>query len=288
MRLHHALRQGPVVRAMLQAALRKPHSRPLETPTPGLSSTVPPRSDALIDAYLEHVGGSPAAYRKELPGHLFPQWGFPLLTRALSEAPYDLRRGLNGGCRIVFHRPLPRGEPLLLRARIEAVQDDGHRALLEARLWTSTRTAPDALEATLRVFVPLKKREGGSKNPPARIADDARPIDTWRIPSDAGLTFAALTGDINPIHWLGPAARAAGFKTPILHGFSTLARAIESLNAAHFSGDVHRLRSIDVRFTRPLLLPARPSVFLDGDTGFSVGTAPGGPCFLTGTYEVAP
>lgn len=288
MRLQHALRQGPVVRAMLKAALRKPHGRPLETPTPGRSSEVPARSAALVRDYLHHVGGSPAAYRSELPGHLFSQWGFPLLTEALAEAPYDLRRGLNGGCRIVFHKPIPADEPLQLRARIESVQDDGYRALLEARLWTSTRSAPDALESTLRVFVPLKKREGGSKNPPVRIADDARPIDTWKIAADAGVTFAALTGDINPIHWLKPAARAAGFKTPILHGFSTLARAIESLNAAHFSGDVHRLRSIDVRFTRPLLLPARPSVFLDGDTGFSVGTAPGGPCFLTGTYEVAP
>lgn len=289
MRLQHALRQGPVVRAMVRAALRKPHDRPLETPTPGRSDTVRPRPEKLIRDYLLHVGGDPVAYRGEVPGHLFPQWGFPLLTEALSAAPYDLRRALNGGCRMVFHKPIPAGEPLQLRARVESVDDDGSRAILEARLWTGTASAPDALESTLRTFVPLKKREGGRKKERPRVPDDATLVDRWKVPADAGLTFAALTGDFNPIHWVPPAARAAGFRNTILHGFSTVARAIESLNQARFAGDVHRLHAIDVRFTRPLVLPARPGVFLHDEAGaFSVGTEPGGPCFLTGTYELKP
>ncbi|MCB9690921.1 MAG: hypothetical protein H6736_03820 [Alphaproteobacteria bacterium] len=103
---------------------------------------------------------------------------------------------------------------------------------------------------------------------------------------DAGTDFAVLTGDVNPIHWIPAAARAAGFRSCILHGFSTMARSIETLNAARFAGDVHRLRAVDVTFTRPLLLPARPGVFIADDGGFSVGTQPGGPCFLQGSYEV--
>lgn len=290
MRLQHALRQGPVVKAMVRAALRKPHDRPLDTPTPGHSSTVPARPQRLIDDYLRHVGGDPRAYRGEVPGHLFSQWGFPLMTEALSEAPYDFRKALNGGCSMVFHKPIPAGEPLQLRARVESVDDDGYRAIVEVRLWTSTASAPDALEATLRTFVPLKRREDKKKKKEKpRVDPDATLIDRWRVPEDAGLTFAALTGDFNPIHWIKPAARAVGFKSTILHGFSTVARAIESLNTARFTGDVHRLHAIDVRFTRPLVLPAKPAVFLHPEPGvFSVGTAPGGPCYLTGTYEVNP
>ena len=41
-----------------------------------------------------------------------------------------------------------------------------------------------------------------------------------------------------------------------------------------------------MRFTRPLKLPARVSVFVDG-TAFFVGTAPGAPAYLTGTFTPA-
>lgn len=274
---------------MVRAALRKPHQQPLETPTPGRSATVPARPQRLIDDYVRHVGGDPRAYRGQVPAHLFSQWGFPLITEALAAAPYDFRKALNGGCSMVMHKPIPTGEPLQLRSRVESVDDDGYRAIVEVRLWTGTASAPDALEATLRTFVPLKRRKDKQKKDKPRVHVDAQLIDRWRVSEQDGLTFAALTGDFNPIHWIKPAARAAGFKSTILHGFSTVARAIESLNTARFANDVHKLASIDVRFTRPLVLPAKPAVFLHPEPGtFSVGTAPGGPCYLTGTFQVNP
>ena len=71
----------------------------------------------------------------------------------------------------------------------------------------------------------------------------------------------------------------------INHGFSTMARAIEGLNRSVFSGDVSKLESIDVQFTKPLVLPAEVGLYVDDDRVF-VGDAPGGPAYLVGTYSV--
>jgi hypothetical protein len=107
----------------------------------------------------------------------------------------------------------------------------------------------------------------------------------WNLGTHVGLEFAKLTGDFNPIHWIPPAARANGFRNVINHGFSTMARAIEGLNRSLFSGDVSRLEAIDVKFTKPLVLPAKVGLYIDDDRVF-VGDAPGGPAYLVGTYSV--
>ena len=118
----------------------------------------------------------------------------------------------------------------------------------------------------------------------------ARRISTWSLRGDAGMDFALLTGDFNPVHWIPIYARAAGFKHCILHGFSTLARAIEDLNRVVCSGNPTRLKSVDVKFTRPLVLPAgrrpiTPGVFIE-DGALFVGESAGGPAYLTGAYTL--
>ena len=37
----------------------------------------------------------------------------------------------------------------------------------------------------------------------------------WRLPADQGRRYAAVSGDYNPIHLYGWAARPFGFKQPI-------------------------------------------------------------------------
>jgi len=81
-----------------------------------------------------------------------------------------------------------------------------------------------------------------------------------------------------------PWARAAGFTGTILHGFATLARALEGLFRARFAGAVDRLRVVDARFVRPLVLPARVGLYLDANA-FFVGEAPGARPYLAATFE---
>ncbi|MBZ0117028.1 MAG: hypothetical protein K8H88_08545 [Sandaracinaceae bacterium] len=301
----HVLEQGPAIRGMGEAALAVLKQRlgmgasgaAPHVPGPEITETFPPRSKELVRDYVRHVGGDPSSYRGRVPAHLFPQWGFALQGKTLEGLRYPLARAMNGGCRLIQSAPLPDDEPLFVRANLESVDDDGRRAILEQKIVTSTPSAPDAVVAHLFVFVPLgggkqeNKNETRETRDKPRVDADAREIAFWRLRADAGLDFAKLTGDFNPVHWVPAYARAFGFKNTILHGFGTMARAIEGLNRALFAGDVDAWRQIEVRFTRPLVLPAKVGLYVKHEAGgvnrVWVGTAPGGPAFLQGTFQTS-
>ncbi len=286
----HALRQGPVVATLLRTAVAAARPRPTrapETPTPAVTTTVAPRPAELVRDYIRFVGGSTSAYKGELPPHLFPQWGFPPQAKTLKDVPYDLTKVLNGGCRIEWNAPLAASEPLHVRTWLDDIDDNGRRAVLRQKLVTGTQEHPEALVTTTYAIVPLprKKGEKREKKERPRIDLEWREVARWRLGPKAGLEFAVLTGDFNPVHWVPAYARMAGFKNTINHGYSTLARAIESLNKALWSGDAHRWHTMDVKFVRPLVLPAEVGLYV-GDGAFAVGDALGGPAYLTGTFTL--
>lgn len=281
------LHQGPTLGALARVALARGGGGGAtpQTPGPEIVRTLPPRPAELVRAYIRHVGGEPSAYKGRVPPHLFPQWVFAMQAETLGPVPYPMQRVLNGGCRFEVRGSLPIDEPLQVRAWLESVDDDGRRVILRSRSITGTASSPDALVTDNYAIVPLAKGDGKSKKERPRVPADAREIAFLRIRRDAGLEFAKLTGDFNPIHWVGPYARAAGFRSVILHGFATMARAIEALNRGVFAGDPHRLTAFDCRFTRPLPLPAKVGVYVREREVF-VGDAPGGPAYLTGSFEV--
>ncbi len=254
-------------------------------PGPELTAVLPPRRAALVQDYLRHVGGDRAG--KSLPPHLFPQWAFGLAAETLIGIPYPIAKVMNGGCSVTVAAPLPADEPLHVRVCLESIDDDGRRAVLCQRVITGTPSSPDALTARLYAVVPLgdpkaPKKAGGSRERP-RVPAGARELARWRLPANAGLDFAALTGDFNPVHWIAPYARAFGFKNTILHGFSTMARAWEGVQR-HLWVGTREIAAWDVKFTRPLVLPARVGLYVAGDT-VAVGDAPGGPAYMLGTFK---
>jgi hypothetical protein len=305
----YLLQQRSVIGALGRTALEglkqsmRRHARPgapVQVPGPERTEVVYPPSAALVRDYVRHVGGDPGAYRSTLPPHLFAQWAFPLAARTLDGLPYPAVRAVNGGCRLQIDGELPAGEPLMVSARLESIDDNGRRAVLKQRLSTRVGDRPPAVVAELFVVIPLRsgrsapksrnesndagngKPADGSKTPVC-APFDGREIACWRLRPDAGIDFAKLTGDINPIHWLPPYARAAGFPNVILHGFSTLARIHEGLNRGLLAGDVTALEELDVRFVKPLVLPHEARLFVAGDA-FFVADAPGAPAHATGTF----
>jgi hypothetical protein len=237
--------------------------------------------------YLRHVGGNPEAYAGVLPPHLFPQWSFPLAAKTLAKLPYPLTRVVNAGCRIEQRAALPANEALVVRARLEMVEDDGRRAKITQTVVTGTRQVPEAVVAEMRAYVPLAKGGGGRGDKAAPVVpSDAEEIARFEVGARAGLDFAVLTGDFNPIHWVPPAAKAAGFKGCILHGFATLARAYEALVSARCAGVPAKMKMVDVRFVRPLVLPGRVVACVRED-GVWLGEKAGGEAYLEGRFEVA-
>lgn len=288
------LQQGPVISTLASvaaAAVRQRLGHDGEAkaaptvPGPEFTTTIEPRDKDLLRTYIRHVGGDPGAYRGQVPAHFFPQWGFPLASRTLSGVPYPLFKVLNGGCRIEINAPLPAKEPLHARARLEGIDDNGSRAVLHQRVATGTSAEPEAVVAHLYAIVPLGG--GGSKGKKrerARVPHDAEELQRWKLRPDAGLDFAKLTGDFNPVHWVGPYARAFGFRNTILHGFSTMARAMEGVQRTLMAGSVRAIKSFDVKFIKPLVLPAKVGLYARGNDVW-VGDAPGGPAYLEGQFE---
>lgn len=256
------------------------------------NETVSPRANTLINDYIKHTGGNISFYRGIIPFHFFPQWSFPIMSKTLENLPFNLLKVINGGCKITINHQIPRGVPLHLRAQLTDLDANEKRVIMVQRLITETEETPEACIVEQTVFIPLSKkhindRESKKKKikEKARVSLNAREVGKFRVHKRSGLEFALLTGDINPLHWFPLYARGAGFKSSILHGFSSLARTIEILNRNVFSGDVSALKEISIKFTKPVPLPGEARVFIDNEGGLFTGVAPGGPVFLMGTYQ---
>lgn len=248
--------QGPMLATLGRAALSARTTAdgpPPSTPGPVLEDEVAAPATALVNAYLCWSGARADTQRGTLPPHMFPQWGFPLMARTLVGLPWRLDKVLNQGCRITVNGPLERGAKLSLRAQLVDLVDEGHRVRLVQRLWTSTAATPNALVADVIAVIPTGRRKGGAKRNTMPEPVWA-PVGTFRADRRDGWRFGVLTGDLNPIHWVGPYAKLAGFPRQILHGFGSLARSWEILAASA------PLSGVDVRFTRPLVLPAEGRV----------------------------
>lgn len=290
----YVLEHGPMLRALgatvlgaLAGRRAKPGGAP-EAPGPWFEAESRAPSPELVRAFVRATGGDPASYRGVLPPQLFPQWTLATASRALGALPYPLTKVVNAGCRLEIRSPIPAGESLRVRARLQAIDETESRVVLTTRIETGVAAAPDALVAELRAYVPLAgaaKKSGKSAGVPVVIPADARELARSRLAANAGLDFAKLTGDFNPIHWVAPYARAAGFRGPILHGFGTFAIAAAAVVRTQLAGDAGRLELLDVRFTRPLLLPAKVGVYVTA-TDLFVGDAPGGVPYLAGTYQI--
>jgi hypothetical protein len=294
---------GALVRAVALAAVRKP-TGPLVTPGPEIKLHVPSPSDALVKDFVRLVRGDPGAYKRELPPHLFPQWSFPAVLRALEGVPYPFARIVNAGCTLSIEGPLPKGEALDVTARLSSIDDNGRRAIMHVEVLTSTRSCGTALRADFRALAPLGgadkskngkgKRKGngrsnGSRAKDAgdkpRIPERGREIGRFSLPKRAGLDFAKATGDFNPIHWAPRYAKAMGFRSVILHGFGSLSWAFEGLVRGLYSGDVSRVTTIDANFVRPLVLPAKVGLYVWGEGELGLGDAPGGPAYMLGSHK---
>ncbi len=293
----YVLQQGPMLATLGKTAAlavaqkfapkRARASQAPVTPTPEVVRQVAPPPNDLLDAYVRHLGGDPRSYRGVVPPHFFPHWVLPVTAETLTGLSYPITRVVNAGCKMQVNAPLPRGEKLAVRAQLVSIDDDGKRAILTMRAVTGTESQPEALITEIYAHIPLKRERsepGAPKKEKPRVPGGVREIAFVHLSGDAGLSFAKLTGDFNPIHWIRPLAKAAGFRSVILHGFGTFARGVEALNKGLFGGDVHKLRSLEAKFTRPLVLPHDVGFYVQ-DRELFAGDAPLGPAYLVGHFE---
>jgi acyl dehydratase len=94
----------------------------------------------------------------------------------------------------------------------------------------------------------------GSSDAPVGATFDDVPTSgiTWRLESDLGRRYAAVSGDRNPIHLFALTAKALGFERQIAHGMWSKARCVAALE--------NRLPdavTVEVAFRKPIFLPGQ-------------------------------
>ncbi|MFB9744865.1 MaoC family dehydratase [Pseudonocardia sulfidoxydans] len=173
--------------------------------------------------------------------------------------------------RIVATRAIDAGE--LLRVAVHAERFVAHPKGAQVDLVTSVSAEGDAVWTARSTYLAR-----GARPPAGAIAATADELPdlsdepaaaVWRVAADTGRRYAAVSGDVNPIHLHPLSAKAFGFPTAIAHGMWTAARALASLQGR--TGDAI---AYDVEFRKPLRLPSQVSLRTRPvDGGWDLGVA---------------
>jgi acyl dehydratase len=249
-------------------------------PGAGLLPFVPGGGKEVPDLELSLVGvraeaEKVAAYAKvcgfALRGHLPPTYphilAFPLHMAVMADGSFPFGAvGLvhieNG---IVQHRPIGLDEELSLRVRPTKLQPHprgrSFAILTEVRagsetVWESTSTflrRGKPSTASPEDGTSAAPRVEAQKHAKADALDDSSPASgEWKLPGDLGRRYGAVSGDRNPIHMHSLTAKPLGFPGAIAHGMWTKARCLAALESR-----LPDSFSVDVRFRKPIVLPAR-------------------------------
>jgi acyl dehydratase len=301
---------GPLYR---RAVLRRPSGR-----------TLPDRRLVWRDVRVDRA--HLAAYdrvcgfrlRDELPATYPHVLAFPLAMTLMTDAdfPFAVLGLVHIGNRVVQRRPLSSGVPMTLTVWAEhlrvhergtafdivatATDADGDELWLDRSTYLKRGRSSPAADTGSRT---AGHDEAGSPRDTSSIAgrdDTGSPHDAspaagrptrgapptpsaiWRVGRRIGSDYAAASGDRNPIHTSRLLARAFGFPGTIAHGMWTKARCLAALE-----GRLPAAFEVDVRFKRPILLPATVAFTVtrrDERTGvFTVDDAGRRTPHLTGT-----
>ncbi|MEV0676844.1 MaoC/PaaZ C-terminal domain-containing protein [Actinosynnema sp. NPDC050436] len=165
--------------------------------------------------------------------------------------PFPLPGLVHVANRITRTRPLLAGEPLDVRVALADLRPHERGQQFDVRATVTV----DGEEVWVDVSTYLR-RDGGTSGLSGEVPGDRpeppAPTGRWRLPTDTGRRYAAVSGDRNPIHLHPLTARAFGFSRAIAHGMWSKARCV-----AAFEGRVPGACAVDVRFKAPIALPGQ-------------------------------
>ncbi|MEJ2515031.1 MAG: MaoC/PaaZ C-terminal domain-containing protein [Gammaproteobacteria bacterium] len=159
---------------------------------------------------------------------------------------------------IEIFEPIPETATLAFSCRLEEGRIT-HRGAEFTLVTNAAHAGKTAWRETMTFLAPgprrgRPQREGSAELPP-QVAE-------FDVPADTGRRYARVSGDYNPIHLAAILARPFGFRAAIAHGMWSLARCQGLLGGAPGRGAV-----LDVRFLKPLFLPARAQLYADAPGG---------------------
>ncbi|HJP78123.1 MAG TPA: MaoC/PaaZ C-terminal domain-containing protein [Pseudonocardiaceae bacterium] len=189
---------------------------------------------------------------------------FPLQAKLMTDPafPFPMIGLVHLANRITQARPLRADESFVLRVHAEGLRP--HERGTQFDMVSEALADGEVVWTDVSTYL----RRGGSSGPSERSSSaapeplDGEPAARWRLGSDTGRRYAEVSGDHNPIHLYPLTARLFGFKRAIAHGMWSKARCL-----AFFAERLPEAYTVDVRFKRPILLPASVALLAEQTDG---------------------
>lgn len=153
---------------------------------------------------------------------------------------------------ITVHRRIDAAEPLEIAVHAERFA--GHPKGAQVDLVAAVDVDGERVWDGRSTYLARGARAPGVPAEPPAVppeVGDGPASAVWRVDGGTGRRYAAVSGDVNPIHLHPLGAKAFGFPRAIAHGMWTAARSLAALQ-----GRVPDALTQVVAFGRPLLLPS--------------------------------
>lgn len=202
---------------------------------------------ARVEAYAA-VCGFP---RKDVVPLTFPHllaFGLHMGIMADPAFPYPAIGMVHVENTITAHRAIGVGESVDVTTTVGAPRPHARGALLD--FVTTVSADGEAAWESTSTYLRRGRSVDGEPAPGIEVPDPPVGGIPWRLPADLGRTYAAVSGDANPIHLHPLTARALGFPRQITHGMWTLARSVAAIE-----NRLPAAVTVAATFKKPVLLP---------------------------------
>jgi acyl dehydratase len=195
-----------------------------------------------------------------VPPPLYPVVFLPGILNQLvddaEEMNFDIVRVVHAEHKMSWREVLHPGDSILTTAKIINMEQRGINDILDLQIQCK-REENIVVEMKYRLLARGKKTTKDEKTRES-TQDVERGIVLVKkkkiVTGDQGVRYAKASGDHNPIHTSDEIARSVGLPSAILHGLCTMALASQVLVEELLDDDPRRLKSMEVRFSRPVFL----------------------------------
>ncbi len=192
--------------------------------------------------------------------HTYPHvLGFPLQVALMADRsfPLPLPGLVHLENTITVHRRLTADDRLDVTVRAEELRPHAKGTLVDL----VTEVDVDGLRVWDGRSTYLRRGRGDADASPGEQAPplpEGPPAGVIRVPEGQGRAYAAVSGDVNPIHLHALSAKAMGFPRAIAHGMWTAARTLAALEPRGNDASTSH-----VWFARPVFLPSTVELVVD-------------------------
>jgi len=183
---------------------------------------------------------------------------------------FDWAMLVHGEQSVTLHQPLPVAGTATMQGKVAAIYDKGKAAVVVLDNEAKDSNGDLLFTTTMSAFIRGEGGWGGDRGPsgPRNVAPDREPdeVVSYDTRTDQALLYR-LNGDRNPLHSDPSFAAMAGFPKPILHGLCTYGFTGRALLHAVCGSDPARFKSMEGRFSTPVMPGDRldVKVWVDGN-----------------------